>query len=78
MDNEIRKMREENPPLSVSAFGYEGAQLADAAGVTVQTGVTKYEYSTPDKRQRQQLVIHPPRGRERERVRKKKVAIIVC
>jgi len=31
------------------AFGYEGAQLADAAGVTVQTGVTKYEYSTPDK-----------------------------
>ena len=74
MDNEIRKMREENPPMSVSAFGYEGAQLADAAGVTVQTGVTKYEYSTPDKRQRQQLVIHPPR----ERVRKRKVAIIVC
>jgi len=30
------------------AFGYEGAQLADAAGVTVQSGVTKYEYSTPD------------------------------
>ena len=78
MDNEIRIMQEENPPMSVSAFGYEGAQLADAAGVTVQTGVTKYEYSTPDKRQRQQLVIHPPRERERERVRKRKVAIIVC
>lgn len=27
------------------AFGYTGAQLDDSAGVTVQTGVTKYEYS---------------------------------
>ena len=47
----IHQMWEENPQIFVSAFGYEGAQLADAAGVTVQSGVTKYEYSTPDNRQ---------------------------
>ena len=27
------------------AFGYTGAQIADNAGVTVQTGITKYEYN---------------------------------
>ena len=29
----------------ISAYGYIGTQLADSDGVTVQSGMTKYEYS---------------------------------
>jgi poly(3-hydroxybutyrate) depolymerase len=32
--------------LLAKAFGYTGTQIADSAGTAVQTGITKYEYTT--------------------------------